>query len=57
MSKRPVCPECGSEVAKISVAALSKMIDFYICSKKGCTWHGLSDNDIKDIMFEDSEEW
>ena len=51
------CPKCGSEVAKMSVAAMSKMIDFYICSKKGCTWHGLSDEDVKFIMFEDSEEW
>ena len=51
------CPKCDSEVAKIAVAAMSKMIDFYICSKKGCTWHGLSDEDFKYIIFEDSEEW
>lgn len=51
------CPVCNSNIAKISVAAMSKMIDFYICSQKGCTWHGLSDEDLKYIIFEDSEEW
>ncbi len=57
IEKEVRCPLCNSEVAKIAVAAMSKMIDFYICSKKGCTWHGLSDEDLKFIMFEDSEEW
>lgn len=51
------CPRCNSEIARIKVAAMSKMIDFYICAKKGCTWHGLSDDDIQDIILEDSEEW
>ncbi|MCD4797328.1 MAG: hypothetical protein K8R49_09215 [Candidatus Cloacimonetes bacterium] len=57
LEKDRKCPKCNSEVAKIAVAAMSKMIDFYICSKKGCTWHGLSDEDLKYIIFEDSEEW
>jgi hypothetical protein len=51
------CPLCNSKVARIAVAAMSRMIDFYVCSKKGCTWHGLSDEDLKYIIFEDSEEW
>lgn len=51
------CPVCNSEIAKIQVAAMTKMIDFYICSKKGCTWHGLSDEDIQSIILEDSKEW
>ena len=57
IEKDKKCPKCGSEIARISVAAMSKMIDFYICSKKGCTWHGLSDEDLKYIIIEDSEEW
>ncbi|MCD4828501.1 MAG: hypothetical protein K8R90_03605 [Candidatus Cloacimonetes bacterium] len=51
------CPRCNSDVARITVAAMSRMVDFYICSKKGCTWHGLSDDDLKYIIMEDSEEW
>jgi ssDNA-binding Zn-finger/Zn-ribbon topoisomerase 1 len=51
------CPVCNSEVAKIQVAAMTKMIDFYICAQKGCTWHGLSDDDIQSIVLEDSKDW
>ncbi|NTW32614.1 MAG: hypothetical protein HGB12_08325 [Bacteroidetes bacterium] len=51
------CEKCGTQIAKILVGARTKMIDFYICSKKGCTWHGLSKNDLSDIRLEDSLEW
>jgi len=57
IEKDKKCERCNSEIAKISVAAMSKRVDFYICSKKGCTWHGLSDKDLTNIMLEDSEEW
>lgn len=57
MEEEKNCGKCGSSIAKINVAALSKLINFYICSKKGCTWHGLSDEDLNDIILEDSEEW
>jgi hypothetical protein len=33
------------------------MIDFFICAKKGCTWHGLNKKDLDDIRLEDSVEW
>lgn len=51
------CKTCNSKVAKISVGARTKLIDFYICSKKGCRWHGLSNQDESDIRLEDSLEW
>lgn len=51
------CDRCGSNVAKILVGARSKMIDFYICTKKGCTWHGLSKEDLDAIRLDDSLEW
>ncbi len=51
------CPECGEAIVGVSVAALSKIIDFYFCSKKGCHWHGMSQEDIDDIIIEDSSEW
>ncbi|HUT81953.1 MAG TPA: hypothetical protein VMZ29_12185 [Candidatus Bathyarchaeia archaeon] len=51
------CELCGSKIVEISVAALSKIIDFFFCSKKGCRWHGLSKEDIDDIALEDSNEW
>ena len=51
------CGDCGSPVAKIMVSAQTKLIDFYMCSKKGCRWHGLNDEDLYDIRLEDSLEW
>jgi methionyl-tRNA synthetase len=49
------CETCGSPVAKISVSARTKLI--YLCTKKGCKWHGLSENDLYEIRLENSMEW
>jgi Zn finger protein HypA/HybF involved in hydrogenase expression len=51
------CEKCESHVARISISARLRLIDFYICSKKGCRWHGLSEEDINEIKLEDSNEW
>lgn len=51
------CEICESPVGAISISARSKLIDFFLCSKKGCRWHGLSDEDINDIKLDDSLEW
>jgi ssDNA-binding Zn-finger/Zn-ribbon topoisomerase 1 len=51
------CPKCNSDLVRINVSAMRKLIDFYFCSRKGCTWHGLSDEDLNYIMLEDSQEW
>jgi len=55
--KNGKCERCGTAMAKILVSARTKMIDFYICSRKGCTWHGLSKKDLEEIRLEDSMEW
>ncbi|MFH0759893.1 MAG: hypothetical protein V2A67_00145 [Bacteroidota bacterium] len=57
ISADKTCESCGSPIARILVSARTKMISFYICSKKGCKWHGLSDEDFQDIKLEDSLEW
>jgi hypothetical protein len=51
------CGECGSEIARITVSASTRLVDFHICAKKGCKWHGLSKEDLNDIRLEDSLEW
>lgn len=51
------CDLCHSDVARFCVTARTKVIDFYVCSKKGCKWHGLSDEDLDNIRLEDSAEW
>lgn len=57
ISKTMKCEKCGSPVAKISVSAQTKLLDFYLCTKKGCKWHGLSEEDLFDIRLDDSDEW
>ena len=57
VEKDKSCGSCKSPVAKINVSASTKLIDFYICTKKGCKWHGLSENDLYEIRLEDSLEW
>jgi len=52
-----LCEKCGSPAAKISISARTKFIDFYICTKKGCKWHGLHEEDLYEIRLEDSDEW
>jgi len=51
------CESCGSHTAHITVSAMRKLIPFYICMKKGCIWHGLSNEDTNLIALEDSLEW
>ncbi len=51
------CEKCGSKAARINVGARTKLIDFYICTKKGCRWHGVSEEDMQNIKLEDSMEW
>lgn len=51
------CEECGSEIARLVVSASKRLVNFHICAKKGCRWHGLSKEDLNDIRLEDSLEW
>lgn len=51
------CHDCGARVVKFEVEAVSRLIDFYICARQGCNWHGLSYEDLDDIILEDSREW
>jgi hypothetical protein len=51
------CEECGSVVARVVLSATRRLVDFHICSKKGCRWHGLSREDLNDIRLEESLEW
>ncbi len=57
IEEKKKCEECGSSIAKLSVSARSKVIDFYICSKKGCRWHGLNTDDLNEIRLDNSLNW
>ncbi len=57
IKKEKKCESCGSPTARVNVGARTKLLDFYICTKKGCKWHGLNEDDLYDIRLEDSLEW
>lgn len=57
VEKEKSCGKCSSPISKINVSASTKLIDFYICTKKGCKWHGLSEDDLFSIKLEESDEW
>ncbi len=52
-----VCENCKTPVAKILIAALTKIIPLHICTKVGCRWHGLSEEDEKTIQLDDCNDW
>jgi glutamate synthase (NADPH) small chain len=37
-----VCEECGAPAARLVIYAQSRLVDFSICTKAGCHWHGIS---------------
>ena len=39
------CGECDSPAARIMISVRSKLIPFYLCTKAGCRWHGISKAD------------
>ncbi len=36
------CDECGSPPARLVIYAQSRLVEFSICTKTGCHWHGMS---------------
>lgn len=36
------CEECGSPAARLVVYVQRRLVDFSICTKAGCHWHGIS---------------
>jgi len=57
ISEETKCKDCEAPAVGVSLAALRKLIDFYFCSKKGCHWHSLSEEDLHYVSLEDSDYW
>lgn len=51
------CEICGAKAAKILIAALTKIVPFYICMRVNCHWHGLTKEDENTIHLDESKEW
>ncbi len=51
INKEVQCGECGSDVGEVLISASSRLIPFYICTKYGCEWHGLTRADERRIKL------
>jgi len=57
MNDKIKCEICSAPVVRLDVKAMNKTFSFDICSRKGCKWHGLKEDDLKLMFLEDSDEW
>ena len=51
INKNLNCGECGSEVGEVLISAASRLIPFFICTRYGCEWHGLTKRDERHIKL------
>ena len=49
IEKEGHCGICDSPVARLMVSVQSKLIPFFICTRVGCRWHGISKADEQRI--------
>jgi len=51
------CEACGARAAKFLVKAFVLDVDFYVCMRLKCHWHGLGPKDRQRIILDESLEW
>ncbi len=51
------CEICGAKASRFRAAVSVLDMDFYICTRKNCHWHGLSVEDRQRILLDESLEW
>lgn len=51
LNKEVKCGDCNSKVGEVTIHAASKLLPFYICTKSGCEWHGLTKRDERRIKL------
>ena len=52
-----LCGICASPSASFMVRVSTEKVPFYICTKVGCTWHSISNEDESKLILDDSDEW
>ncbi|MFH1223813.1 MAG: hypothetical protein V1647_05680, partial [Pseudomonadota bacterium] len=57
VDKKLKCQVCSAPIVRLDVKAMNKTFPFDLCSRKGCRWHGLREEDLKLMFLEDSDEW
>jgi len=48
------CDACGARAVRLRVRAAAEEVDFYICMRNQCHWHGLSTDDRRRIILDET---
>ena len=51
------CDLCSSHVASFQIGSTKTRVPFFICMRKGCHWHAISQENSDQIILDDSDEW
>ena len=51
INKEMECGDCQSPVGEVTMFAASKLLPFYLCTKQGCQWHGLTKRDERRVKL------
>ncbi len=54
MSKQESCVACGAPAAGLRIIAYDVAVDLLVCSRVGCTWHGLTGKDRERLDLEEA---
>lgn len=52
-----LCPKSSNELYLLHVGTFTKLINYYLCIKKDCHWHPLTEDDIQNIVLRSTQEW
>ncbi len=50
------CELCGSPAAKVRVSAVRLEVTLYFCTRAGCRWHGVSEEDRRRLILDRTDE-
>jgi hypothetical protein len=49
------CGTCGARTVRVRISAIHLDFDLFLCARIGCRWHGVSDEDRRRLILEQSK--
>jgi len=46
------CERCGAKTVKVRIEAVRLAVNLYICTRTGCRWHGISQEDSERVVLD-----
>ncbi len=51
------CGACGAPAAGFLIRVSTAKVPFVLCTRVGCNWHAIANDDENKIILDDSDEW